>query len=292
DYSIGSREDNYVSYINYEARYDGLNYNVSFAKPTTLTKFHIKRSYYDDSTYRDIIADDIVNPGSILEYKVPHTNFIGWKYKGSDELINLDEPFTRSVELESELGGFDASLIRHNYKNSYSGTIKDYNTNEITRYYNCIQSGTYDLKFDATGHFSKVSVTIYDNDGTTVLKTLSQNSSGVYFSESTQLELKNGNRYKVLMSFTGDGNTEGYGWNYQFDHQYFFKMSEDAISDSTKVKSGENYNLGTPYIIPENKQFDGWYTKESGGEKLTDSTGNSIKPWDRLINTIVYPQFK
>lgn len=68
--------------------------------------------------------------------------------------------------------------------------------------------------------------------------------------------------------------------------EYIIKINEFA--QETEVTYGENYVLPVKEIKDFN--FDGYYTEQDGkGEKLTDESGNSIKPYGFTNGITVYP---
>lgn len=68
-------------------------------------------------------------------------------------------------------------------------------------------------------------------------------------------------------------------------------LSND-ITPSISITYDSGFDLGIPYIIPDEKEFIGWFTEPDGsGDRLTDSTGKSLGKWkyDGPIN--VYAVF-
>lgn len=54
---------------------------------------------------------------------------------------------------------------------------------------------------------------------------------------------------------------------------------------------GSTFSFPTAYG-KKGYSFDGWYTRASGGKKLTDNSGRSISNWSIAENTTVYAQWK
>lgn len=135
--------------------------------------------------------------------------------------------------------------------------------------------------------------------------TITYNSNGsTYISEEilTHTTLGDG------PSITRDGYTFG-GWDSK-GHYYVTasktftakwtanKYTATLIANGGSVgESSKIITMGSTFSFPtaygkKGYSFDGWYTRASGGKKLTDNSGRSISNWFIAENTTVYAQWK